>query len=279
MKLGTFLSVSILVWIVGMSAAAQSRNKKSPHEFSFIAGGGLSSMQYTPAAGKQKPGFGGMFGVGYRYFFLPRWSAGTGAGIALHIARTEVSNCNFTENAAAGDGSVFEFTYSYGNYKGRSEVIFFEVPVTVQYQSEGKIAYYGNIGVKAGIPLNAQYEASGNLETTGYFPDLQVAVKSNLPDFGFGTYRTDRRIDTNLKTAFMATLETGAAWSFNDGWMLYTGVYADYGLNDISVAKSASLITYQPDRPSEFAYGNSTDTSDKLYPLAAGIILRLSFRL
>ena len=65
------------------------------HEFSAYGGGGLSSLNYKPTFGDQNLGFGGHFGLGYHYFFSPKWALGTGAELGFYRSKFKMKELKF----------------------------------------------------------------------------------------------------------------------------------------------------------------------------------------
>ena len=75
------------------------------HELSLYGGGGISSLRYKPTAGNRNFGFGGHFGLGYHYFFSPKWGLGTGVELAFYNARFKVNDLDVRYGATDIDGS------------------------------------------------------------------------------------------------------------------------------------------------------------------------------
>jgi outer membrane protein OmpA-like peptidoglycan-associated protein len=91
-----------------------------------------------------------------------------------------------------------------------------------------------------------------------------------------------------FKTAFFASVETGVKWKLNEVLSLYTGVYADYGLNDMRKSGNEPLVAYNNADPRDFKVngvlysqyaqnGTPQSFTDKVTPLAAGVKLGLAF--
>jgi len=70
-------------------------------------------------------------------------------------------------------------------------------------------------------------------------------------------------------------------WRLNEKTTLYSGVYIDYGLNDIlekEPANNTNLVVYQSNTPAQFAHNTATNSyAKKMAPFAGGITLRLAF--
>ncbi len=246
------------------------------YEFTINAGGGLSSLQY-PDNGKTC--FGGTAGVGLHYFFNSSWGFGSGINIALYNGRMVLDNYSQSSNEKLASGESFVFTYNYGHYEERATTTMVTIPLMLHYQHRiGPVVAYAALGVKVGIPITASYTAQGDFSTTGYFPSSSVTIESNLPAYGFGHYNTNSERNITLSTSFMLSAEAGVKFRLNEKINLYTGIYFDYGLNNLNKDQQpvAPLVKYQINNPSEFTYSTVT-SSAMLRPLAVGVSVRLGF--
>ncbi len=251
-------------------------------ELSINGGGGLSSLQYNPTSGGQKPGFGPVVGGGLHFFVNPHWGIGTGVNFTLYNATTTLHE--YTATSAERTANVinptdFIFSYTYHYYEERQRASMLTIPLMIHYQTRGATAFYASTGVKIGIPLSADYTAQGNYSTDAYFPSTNVRYDS-LYSYGFGDYTTnEENAALKLNISFMASLELGAKFSL-DKWLLYVGYYLDYGLNDIRNDKrQAPLVGYLPETPRSHSHAGILNMSNSLRTLATGITLRVAFPL
>ena len=278
------------------------------HEFSVYSGGGLSTLNYKPAIGEQKHGLGGHFGLGYHFFFSPKWGLGTGAELAFYNARFNVNNLNMSYMTTDIEGVDFEFRSVLNNYKEKQRAMILQIPLMLQFQTnkpDSKRQFFAAAGAKAGIPLSGKYRTTASLNNAGYY-EYENSLYDTQTFMGFGSFPNKKANGgLDFKTAFFASAEAGVKWKLRrDGWSLYTGAYLDYGLNNIkekqNVASMPSFVEYNRATPAEFAVNsvmksqyrpqgniissNSNIASpppqafiDKINPIAAGIKLRLSF--
>ncbi len=282
-------------------AGLQAQNK---HEISLYGGSGLSTLNYDVTAGEQKSGFGGQFGVGYNFFFSPNWSLGTGMELGFYnakfnLGRDASQSVSTAYTTTDTDGDTFEFRSTVSNYEEEQRAMLLQIPLMLQFQTGRKHQFYGTLGGKVGIPLNGKYESSATtIQNSGYYTeeDYEYTIQQFM---GFGTF-TDRDTDGDLKfkTAFFVSAEAGVKWKLNDKLSLYTGAYVDYGLNNIispvktghSPSLSTQFIAYNAADPKDFAVNsimksqytqnNVTQSfTDKITPIAAGIKIRLAFRI
>jgi len=264
-------------------------NAQYRHEFSLYGGGGLSTLKYDVVTGTQKNGLGGHFGVGYHYFFSPKWGLGTGLEGALYHARFELNNYQTRYQAIDMESNPFEFRSTLNDHKEKQSAMLLQIPLMLQYQTGKKHQFYAAAGGKVGFPLSGKYKISGsNVQNSGYYAeeDYEYTTQEFM---GFGAFSNVKSSgDLSFKTAFFASADLGVKWKLNDkGWSLYTGIYVDYGLNNIADAKnSRHLVAYNTTNPRDFAVNsvihshtqNSAQSfTDKIIPIAAGIKLRLAF--
>ena len=260
---------------------------QSEHEFSVYGGGGLSALKYHTTAGDRKSGSGGLAGAGYHYFFIPAISIGTGIEFSLFRSSITINDLSDRYMTADFDGDEFEFRSTVSNYKERQNAILLTIPLMLQYQP-GR--FYISAGGKAGIPVRGRYRTSGTvMKNSGYYAleDYEYTTQEFL---GFGTFAgkdMDDRI--NMKIVWMLSAEAGIKWKLKDNLFLYTGIYLDYGLNDMTKDdRTQRFVDYDRMAPADYTTnsiivsrytqnGQENGFTDKVVPLAAGIKVRLSF--
>jgi len=248
-----------LVLLMGISSQAD--------EFYAYCGGGISK-------GFE---FGGLFGVGYTYFFTPNWGIGTGLEKAFYNVKGESENYNqqtftFTDY----EGNEIEFRSTIKGYKEEQSFTLLQIPLMVQYQNGENHQFYARAGAKLGIPIKGKNKITADsIKNTGYrkFENYEYTTQTFL---GFGTFVGEKsEQDLPLQTAVLLSAEAGMKWKINKALRLYTGLYFDYGLNSV-IEKGHSL-----DNPIE--YKNEIHTFvfnnliDELSPFALGLKLNLTY--
>ncbi|MBZ9629514.1 hypothetical protein LB465_01885 [Salegentibacter sp. LM13S] len=160
-----------------------------------------------------------------------------------------------TQDAEADE---FEFRYSADNFSENQEVYFLNIPLQIQYESSGMTRFYAAAGVKAGLVLTSEYQSSiASLETSGYYPQYGVELTdSEFAGFGEFDQVSNSKSDLDLRTNFVAYLESGVKLMLENRQSLYMGLFLDYGLNDIKPDGSQGrLIDYNNQNPTAFAFG------------------------
>ncbi|MDR1346326.1 MAG: OmpA family protein [Bacteroidales bacterium] len=225
-------------------------------EISIHAGGGLSTLNYRLSQGKQSQGFGGNFGVDYTFFLGKHFGIATGAGVSLCNASVRLDGVlSRIPELIDEDGDQYELRTSFINYTERQQAIFFRIPIMVHFRTTGRISFYAQAGAVLNIPVSSRYEVNNaTLSNTAYYPLYDVSLTS--PSFmGLGDF-PDRntRDKLSLKTIVSASAEVGVRWQLkNPAWAFYTGVYADYGLNDaLKGGRDKEILRQNAATPDEF---------------------------
>jgi hypothetical protein len=270
---------------------AQTKNA-SKHELSIYSFGGYSPLLYTLSGdGTTKAGIGGGAGLGYTFNINP--SIGIVTGIEMNTYATEASFGSVSSNYESGTGTdLFRFSYVLNKYKETQNVTLFSIPISVQYASRGRsIKFYASGGLKLGFPLTAKADISyGYADTDGYFADENVDYEI-LPKHGFDDNISlpDTKQDIDLAFSIALAFETGIRFTLSDKIGMYTGVYLDYGLNNIQKVNDKQLLEYDSDhslryytvneRPFFYHSMLNTILVDKVNLLSAGLKIRISLNL
>jgi outer membrane protein OmpA-like peptidoglycan-associated protein len=126
--------------------------------------------------------------------------------------------------------------------------------------------------------------------TSGYYPVWNQELFD--PTYlGYGTFsgrNSGKDIDFGL--SYMGTVEAGMKWRLSKVLSLYTGLYFEYGFNNIVNERNNKFLVYNPENPEDFMV-NSALTSqytrngrtqsfvDHVSPAAAGLKIRLGINL
>jgi hypothetical protein len=221
-----------LLWIagllIGVHATAQPNN-----EISAYAGGGVSTLLYTSSALQSSYKPGGHIGVGYTFFFTPKWGIGTGAELALLNAGASSPLLSDAYNANDGTDPII-FHYTVYDYSEQIQIYSLNIPLMIYFRSpvNPSMTFYAGLGGKVSIPLQSAITSTmPKVATAGYYPAYHIDL--HMPAFrGFGTFENlipggDAPV---FKMHYMASAETGLQWRISRNWSIYTGVYVDYGL-------------------------------------------------
>jgi hypothetical protein len=254
------------------------------HEFSIHAGGGLSSLSYKFAAGKTEGGIGGGGGVGYTYYINDNFGIATGLGVALYGAKT-TSDAFSDQYDIQDNNDNLRFTYSIaGGYEENQRATLLTIPVMLQYRAPfgyySSMSFYAAGGVKLGLPMSAKATIMSNNTTSGYY-SYENLTYENLPQHGFVNEMEGDMIksDIDLGLATILALEAGLHFSLGETTGLYTGLFLDYGVNNIQKSKDKHVIEYQPANSSQFKYNSILNSGmvDKINLMSVGIKVKIAF--
>lgn len=203
------------------------------HEYSLSVGGGLSSLKYDDV----KSGTGGNIALGYTHFFNEKWGLKSGLELSILNSKLEdYSGLAYQPGLMDSEGDQFDYYSAVSGYSEKQKATFLNIPIMGQFQIDAFSAnkFYALAGFKVGIPISGNYKSEGNsFINKGWYPHLQNWAETQK-FAGFGDFK-NRSVDADLdlEVAFMISLETGIKWAIGDGKALYTGVFIDYGLNDV----------------------------------------------
>jgi cell division septation protein DedD len=274
------------------------------HEFSLHGGFGLSTLRYNPMLGEQSNGFDKQFGFGYAFFVSPRFGFGTGLELAFYSAELKLKNYKMEYEAKDYDKDTVDFMFRsiWSNYTEEQNAVMLQIPIMLQFQTN--LGYYVMAGVKAAIPISGSSSGIGDLMNSGsyekepcefYINDCIENDKAQEGENqwawkGFGKFRKKTENQEKFKTSFLASMEMGMKWRFEDGLSLYTSVYFDYGLNNILEKKKLEelpqMVEYNSKDPRNFAVNGAFSSQQnktqqafvtKVMPMAIGIKIKLAF--
>ncbi|WP_037317925.1 outer membrane beta-barrel protein [Salegentibacter sp. Hel_I_6] len=248
------LAIVVALIIVNGNALAQSKN-----EVSFYLQGSFSELSYETLGQESELGNGFGIGAKYSYYFSDRWSLGTGAELQYMEGSIFLPTIQGDFMTQDSESDTFNFRYQADNFLENQEVYFLNIPLQIQYESLGNTRFFVAGGVKAGLVVDSKYRSSTtSLETSGYYPEYNVELTD--PEFaGFGEFVnvSNSKSELDLKTNFVAHLESGIKLMLEDSQSLYMGFFVDYGLNDIKPDVSGErLVDYNVQNPTAFAFGS-----------------------
>lgn len=283
---------ALFIIILSSHITAQEYQK---HEFSVGAFGGLMSLEHKLTVGKSSSSFSAGIGFGYTYFFKENMGLATGVDLTFYNQKIELDEFLGNHQAFDIDRQIdFDFRYTLKDYAENQNAFYLNIPIMLHYQfgTSKKVKFYAAGGFKVGLPINGKYKSeSGDLKTAGYFPHNGDLI-DDIPFRGFGEFDVKQNEDKlNYKVSFNLAFEGGAKWKLPKDMALYTGLFIDYGLNDIRKevgGETKSVVQYNQLNPEDHIYNglsaSKTNTSDgqssiisKVNTLSYGLKVRLAF--
>ena len=282
---------SIILFFAATSGMYVSAQRPS-HELSAYAATGLSTLRYKPDIGSKGGGFGGDFGVGYTYFMYREWVASSGtvynlkwgvhSGVGMGLFNSK-ANVNKQETVTYGlvdsENDKFDLHTTLNNYSEKQNSMFLNIPIMATCQLN---QYYAMAGFKLGVPLSAKHKAKDvKISNRAYYTDYDNWLEEQ--DFaGFGSFVRDEakgKLDLGLSVAF--SLEGGMIWRLSKTMNLYTGLYADIGLNNVAKSNAnIDFVNFDVKDPKNLTTNSvMLSQSDKTNLIAVGVKARLGFSL
>ncbi|MDR2915106.1 MAG: outer membrane beta-barrel protein [Tannerella sp.] len=285
----------LLIYIIlyagtACSCTVTNAQEQERHEISVYAASGLSTLRYDLGGGIRDNRFGGGLGLSYGFFFNDYWGITAGGEISCYHAKARMQP--FSGGDYVQDKNI-TYNYDVVNYHENQELAMVSIPIMLQYQAPLLLEdhfCYAAIGAKIGFPWRLKYKTSGATYTTTGINHNDNSIIDSPESDGFGIFpekRNEHHIDD--KTSYMLSAELGMKWALSSFFFLYTGIYCDYGLNDIVRANSnKSFVSYNQHSPStiyhhsmlESSYGQEGDRSgftNKVTPIAAGLKIKFTF--
>ena len=258
------------------------------HEFSAYLGGGLSTLRYKPSLGDRSGRMGADFGVGYtnlrsiervtgtETIYRQQWGIHTGIGLSWYNAKANLNNVTaVTPDKRDSEGDRFDLHTKLSGYNEKQNTLYLNIPAMALFQID---RYYAMGGFKFGIPLNRKYKSKdATLTNEAWYIDLENWAK-NQTFAGYGTFgpkKFDGQLD--LGVMVMLALEAGATWRVSSKLTLYTGVYFDYGLNNVAKGKQKDFINYDARNARDFTTNSVVSSfTDKVHMMAFGVKARIA---
>lgn len=252
----------------------------SRHEISLWGAGDISSLQYRPLSGLTAKGFAGAFGAGYTYYLSKHWGLSTGVEYAIYQSKNSFNSISNAYETLDILNNPITYSTIIENYSEKLFTGMLNFPLSVFYQASGYPKFYVLGGFKLGLPVSSRYIGSNSVLTaSGYYPDYnQTEVWQN--DLGYGVFNLNgKKGKLDLNVSVMGTLETGVKWRTGIGADLYTGIFVDYGFNNMlkNGHSQKMFVEYNRDEPSLPVINTACVLADRLSPLALGIKVKMAF--
>lgn len=288
--------IKYIIFILIAAISSVNLNAQIAHEFSGYGAMGMSTLKYSTTFGQQTNGFGGLFGGGYTFFLTESLGVNTGFEFSFYNAKMAFDNLTDNYMTVDFEGNEFDFHSAILNYKEKQTTMYLNIPLMLYYQNTAwdENKYYFGLGVKFGFPVMRKYKTNSDaaVRATGYYDDEEYDYDQQF-FLGFGEFpMTKVKRGLDMKVAYMLSAEAGIKWKLNFGenMSLYTGLYFDYGLNNVNKNSTTKkpFVIYDVNKPreyatngvfsSEYTFNRVTNSFvDKVTPIAVGVKIRFSF--
>ena len=264
---------STIAFLLLVCLNGYGQNKKQ--EFSVSLGGPFSFMTYSI---DQESVQGNGFNAGLRYSYYLNQGLSIGLGVEYQKYNSTAKSGFYTGQYTTMDAEneSFQFRYKATNLREEQNLGYINIPIGIQFETDGTSKLYLGAGAKIGFAVNGTYETTmQNLTTSGYYPQYNVELFA--PAFaGFASINDVKAGKQDLKTevSYSITAEAGFKQVIAKRQSVYIGVYLDYGLNNIYNQEGyKNLVQYNPEIPVDFKYNSVLDSP------AAGDVKLLSYGL
>jgi hypothetical protein len=273
---------------------ALSTGLHAQHEVSVYGKAGVSSMKMElNQATSGGSSFSGGAGLSYTLSLNSKWGITTGVESASFSSTVDAGNISKSSQlnySYDGRTESMVFNSELRGYKETVKATYLQIPLMAQFSLPvmTKHKWYAAAGVKLGFSISGSYETTAqSLVTSGYFPRTEETL-TDLPQHGF-VNQSNISWDEDTDFGFNPSLsiETGLRWALSDNFGLYTGVYMDYGLIDVSSSsKNKEIVKYENAKVPETLSYNSILSSkpqagvvfvDKINLFSIGLKVKIAF--
>jgi hypothetical protein len=258
-------------------------------------------LLYKSSAAKKQISIGYAGGLSYSFFSKNRTVAfRTGFEVANYQTALQISSLQDAYDTRDMDGEPINFRYMVNDYSENISILYLQIPLFFQFMNRGndlisKHRFYADLGFKVGIPVHTELKVSSmNMTSSAYYYNYDNEISE--PAFmGYGNFNVEGMVPSKIKTniSIIASIELGMRWHlYHNKLFLYTGLYCDYGLNNIAPVLNNTdnndnhLIYYNPENPAAFTSnslifakettpkGDAVQMVKRVSPLAAGLRIR-----
>jgi len=257
------------------------------HEYSIYGSTGLSTISYKLSSGDRSGGFGGDFGIGYTIFFNASGGAvyqlglHTGIGLGIYNATTKVDGITFVTPGLVDNDTHLDMKYrkfdlhtTLSDYEEKQTITSLIIPIMAMFTVD---RFYAFGGFKFGFPLGSKFQTEGaTLTNVAHYTEIDNWARVQSLS-GYGPFN-DKDVSGTMEigVSTLLSFEGGMLFRLSNSFLLYTGVFFDYGLNNVSQGDNY-FINYDTNSPTDFSTNSvlSVDTQ-KVKPMAVGVKLRLA---
>ena len=280
--------LSIFVGILTVNILSQNSEKL---EIGISGAAGLSALTVSPID-DVKPSFGVGYNFGWDVAFKLNPQLSFRTGINLASFKSSISfdrlDVQFILPPPAGIPEDYDFYMhaEYDKYEELFEAFFVRLPLMFQFQTGAEKQFYIAAGFLVGIPVNSFSQIKTDQLVTKGYSDFTMLEYENMPSHGFDT-QLDIKSASKLEfgVSISAAIETGIKWKFNNGINLYTGIYADFGLNNIRKSDDLQEAVIYNNENQSFTFNSILHSqtegramADKVAPVAFGVKIRFAVK-
>lgn len=171
--------------------------------FEISAGGGWSTLGYgldnstQPGLNvSQKGSYGFNAHIGYGLQFTRNIGVGLGVDFARYGANSRLSGQALWSGVTDTEGELYNHTSVLSDWSDKQEIYMLEIPLAVyiRFPVATNVRMYGQIGMKACIPLMKNASFSGTISHQGTYEPWMLTL-ANVPNHGFYSAAMEGKYD------------------------------------------------------------------------------------
>jgi len=167
-------ALALFTVLFGTCLNGYSQDQKQ--EFSVSVGGPFSFVKST-SSGDFLPANGFNAGLRYAYYLNENISLSLGAEYQVYTGQSKFTTLGGQYSATDAESESFQFRYSAVNFREKQNLSYINVPIAIQFETQGSTRFFIAAGAKVGFALKSTYESSAeNLTTSGYYPQYNVEL-------------------------------------------------------------------------------------------------------
>lgn len=233
------------------------------HSFEFSVGAGYGSLGYGLQSVEGVPMMDGLEAkvtgdwaasahLGYNYFFVEWVGIGVGVDVTRLGSRLSLNGTQKWQNVWDTDTPQEQYDHimTLSSWREIQQTYYLEIPVALKFSvPTGPLFIIGEVGGKYGIPLAANYSASGVTTHVGYYPNTNSTLQ-NEPPHGFYTQDSYQPKGDLLKPTnrFAVYGKLGVLIPLVDQLDLMVQAYGQYSVTGSAIG-GESVPGYQKDMP------------------------------
>lgn len=240
--------IIVVIGLVLLTVLETLAASPASHYIAIYAGGGMSSIGYSPEGGSAMPGGSFTVGAGYTWFFLPFMGLQTGVQctrVGSTVSLTAPMQWEKWQNGSPLTdymGEPYIHRAALKGWKEKEQAYLMEVPVGLRFRhfpnQDSRAGLHAALGANVAFPVFANYtRVGGEITHTGWYPQWQLELH-DLP----GRFETEPFV-SGQEGSFASKLnivnaeayaELGTIIRLNQKCELFITAYACYMLNDFS---------------------------------------------
>ncbi|MGI6074437.1 MAG: hypothetical protein ACOYEA_07355 [Fermentimonas sp.] len=257
-----FISCCILSFITLVFAHGQ---QKPSSDIFMTLGGGLSTLKYDNSTFR----LGANIGLNYSYFFNS--SIGLSSGVEISLLRGKIENYEgrtVAQSLIDSENDQYDLYSVINGFNEDQSVIVLQIPIMISNQGSilARHNYFIAGGIKLGLPIRSHYESnSDKVVCKGWYSEFDNWAETQK-FAGFGEFvNISTNSDLSIKPLVMMSIEVAVKWNIKSvSRSIYTGLYLDYGLNDLKKNSDLPLVTHDNIEGNNYPVLNSILESGEL---------------